>query len=91
MIARLVTTLVLFLLSLYAFSAGALDGGHVLNPSGIAFLILAGAVWFGWDAVRAALYRRTGRVEHPDHSARRNNHRRHEANAAAAPQQRRIG
>jgi hypothetical protein len=54
MIARLVTTLILFLLSLYAFSTGVLDGGHVLNPSGIAFLILAAAVWFGWDTVRAA-------------------------------------
>ncbi|HML09260.1 MAG TPA: hypothetical protein VK432_00265 [Stellaceae bacterium] len=54
MVARFVTTLILLLLALYAFADGVLDGGHVFNPSGIAFLILSGAVWFGWDAVRAA-------------------------------------
>jgi hypothetical protein len=54
MVARLVTTLILLLLALYAFAAGVLDGGHILNPSGIAFLVLSGATWFGWDAVRAA-------------------------------------
>lgn len=54
MIARLLTTLILFLLGLYAFFTGALGGGHILNPSGIAFLVLAAAAWFGWDAFRAA-------------------------------------
>lgn len=54
MVARLVSTLILFMLGVYAFWAGVLGGGHVFNPSGIAFLILGAAVWFGWDTVRAA-------------------------------------
>ena len=54
MIARMIVTLILLLLSLYAFCAGVLDGGHILNPSGIAFLVVAGLVWFGWDTICAA-------------------------------------
>ena len=54
MLARLVTTLILFLLALYAFWAGVLGGGHFLNPTGIAFLVLAAAAWFRWNDVRAA-------------------------------------
>ena len=53
MVARLVTTLIVFLLGLYAFWSDGLGGGHFLNPSGIAFLLLAVALWFGWDFIRA--------------------------------------
>jgi hypothetical protein len=53
-IARITITLIILLLAFYAFSAGVLDGGHILNPSGIAFVIVTGLVWFGWDTIRAA-------------------------------------
>jgi hypothetical protein len=54
MIARILTTLVIFLLALYAFWDDALGGGHLLNPSGIAFLLLTAFVWFAWETITAA-------------------------------------
>ena len=54
MIARILTTLVIFLLALYAFWIDALGGGHILNPSGIAFLLLTALVWFAWEPLTAA-------------------------------------
>jgi hypothetical protein len=39
------------LLAGYAFWDGALSGGHVLNPFGIMFLFLSGAVWLGWKRI----------------------------------------
>ena len=54
MIARILTTLVVLFLAVYAFWIGALGGGHVLNPSGIAFLVLTGFVWFAWGTITAA-------------------------------------
>ena len=54
MVARILVTTLTLLLAFYAFWADVLGGGHFLNPSGIAFLILAGFVWFGWETIRAA-------------------------------------
>jgi hypothetical protein len=47
MIIRVLITAVALLLAGYAFWDGALSGGHVLNPFGILFLFLSGAVWLG--------------------------------------------
>ena len=52
MIIRVLITTVALLLAGYAFWDGALSGGHVLNPFGILFLFLSGAVWFGWKPLR---------------------------------------
>jgi hypothetical protein len=52
MIIRVSITTVALLLAGYAFWDGALSGGHVLNPFGILFLFLSGAVWFGWKPLR---------------------------------------
>jgi hypothetical protein len=43
-----------FLLAIYAFWTDAFGGGHILNPSGIAFLFLTAAVWFAWEPITAA-------------------------------------
>jgi hypothetical protein len=51
MIIRVLITAVALLLAGYAFWDGALSGGHVLNPFGIMFLFLSGAVWFGWKSI----------------------------------------
>ena len=47
MIIRVLITAMALLLAGYAFWDGALSGGHVLNPFGIMFLFLSGAVWLG--------------------------------------------
>jgi hypothetical protein len=52
--ARIMITTIVFLLDLYAFWSDGLGGGHVPNPSGIAFLLLAAGTWFGWETIRAA-------------------------------------
>jgi hypothetical protein len=52
MIIRVLITTVALLLAGYAFWDGTLSGGHVLNPFGILFLFLSGAVWFGWKPLR---------------------------------------
>jgi hypothetical protein len=52
MIIRVLITAIALLLAGYAFWDGVLDGGHVLNPFGIMFLVLSGAVWFGWKPLR---------------------------------------
>src|ERR1700738_855166 len=52
MIIKALITTVALLLAGYAFWDGALSGGHVLNPFGILFLFLSGAVWFGWKPLR---------------------------------------
>jgi hypothetical protein len=54
MIIRVLITAVALLLAGYAFWDGVLDGGHVLNPFGILFLFLSGAVWLGWKPLREA-------------------------------------
>src|SRR5262249_31219470 len=46
-----ITAIALFLAG-YAFWDGVLSGGHVLNPFGIQFLFLSGAVWLGWERIR---------------------------------------
>jgi hypothetical protein len=52
MIIRVLITATALLLAGYAFWDGVLGGGHVLNPFGILFLFLSGAVWLGWNPVR---------------------------------------
>ena len=52
MIIRALITGMALLLAGYAFWDGALSGGHVLNPFGILFLFLSGAVWRGWKPIR---------------------------------------
>jgi hypothetical protein len=52
MIIRVLITAMALLLAGYAFWDGALSGGHVLNPFGIMFLFLSGAVWLGWKPIR---------------------------------------
>jgi hypothetical protein len=54
MIFRAVATAAAVLLAGYAFWDGALGGGHLLNPVGITFLGLSGALWFGWKPFRAS-------------------------------------
>ena len=54
MLARSIFTLVIFLMSANAFWIGALDGDHVFNPTGIAFLLLSAFVWLRWDAIANA-------------------------------------
>ena len=51
MIIRVLITAMALLLAGYAFWDGALSGGHVLNPFGIMFLFLSGAVWLGWKRI----------------------------------------
>ena len=52
MVIRLFATIVLTGLGIYAFWGDALGGGHVLNPFGILFLLLAALTWFGWEPIR---------------------------------------
>lgn len=52
MLIRVFATIVLAVLGIYAFWGGVLDGGHVLNPFGILFLLLAALTWFGWEPIR---------------------------------------
>jgi len=52
MIIRVITTSIGLLAAGYAFWDGTLDGGHILNPCGLLFLVLSGAVWFGWEPFR---------------------------------------
>ena len=54
MIGRSLATLIVFLLAVFAFWTDALGGGHILNPSGIAFLLLTALVWFAWEPITAA-------------------------------------
>jgi hypothetical protein len=52
MIMRISITVIALFLAAYAFWDGVLGGGHVLNPFGILFLFLSGAVWLGWERIR---------------------------------------
>jgi hypothetical protein len=52
MIIRVLITAMALLLAGYAFWDGTLSGGHVLNPFGIMFLFLSGAIWLGWKSLR---------------------------------------
>src|SRR5215470_9018291 len=51
MVIRVFTTIVLAVLGIYAFWGDVLGGGHVLNPFGILFLLLATLTWFGWGPI----------------------------------------
>ena len=52
MIPRILVTAAAALLGLYAFWGNILDAGHFLNPFGFMFLILAVAIWVGWEPLR---------------------------------------
>jgi hypothetical protein len=52
MIIRAIITAIALFLAGYGFWDGVLSGGHVLNPFGIIFLFLSGAVWLGWKPIR---------------------------------------
>src|SRR5262249_56214691 len=52
MITRVLATTIATVLGLYAFWADMLGAGHVLNPFGIMFLLLAGLIWFAWEPIR---------------------------------------
>ena len=51
MITRVLATFVVVALGIYAFWGDAMGQGHVLNPFGILFLLLAALVWFGWGPI----------------------------------------
>jgi hypothetical protein len=48
---RVITTVILLMLALYAFWGNALDAGAV-NPFGILFLFFAAMAWFKWAIIR---------------------------------------
>ena len=52
MITRVLATIVAVAFGIYAFWGDAMGQGHVLNPFGILFLLLAALVWFGWGPIR---------------------------------------
>lgn len=52
MVARVSATTAAAALGIYACWANILDAGHVLNPFGIMFLLLAALVWFAWEPIR---------------------------------------
>jgi hypothetical protein len=52
MVIRVFSTIVLAGLGIYAFWGDILGGGHVLNPFGIIFLLVAALTWFGWGPIR---------------------------------------
>jgi hypothetical protein len=54
MIARCVCTLVTLLLAFYAFWGNALGAGHIFNPFGLLFLLLAATIWFKWEMVKGS-------------------------------------
>ena len=52
MVARISATAAALLLAFNAFWGDALGAGHVLNPFGILFLLLAALIWFAWNPLR---------------------------------------
>ena len=52
MIIRAIATVVALAMGIYAFWGDAMGAGHVLNPFGILFLLLAGLIWFAWGPIR---------------------------------------
>jgi hypothetical protein len=52
MIIRVIATIASVALGVYAFWGDAMGAGHVLNPFGILFLLLAGLIWFAWEPIR---------------------------------------
>ena len=52
MVARVSATAAAAALGIYACWANIFDAGHVLNPFGIMFLLLAALVWFAWEPIR---------------------------------------
>src|SRR5262249_22572071 len=51
LITRVLATFVVVALGIYAFWDDAMGQGHVLNPFGILFLLLAALIWFGWGPI----------------------------------------
>ena len=54
MIRRIVATAVVLFLAFGAFWGNAMGAGHIANPFGILFLLLAAIVWFKWDLIHDA-------------------------------------
>ena len=52
MAIRIIATGVTVALGIYAFWGNAMGGGHILNPFGILFLLLACLMWFAWGPIR---------------------------------------
>ena len=52
MLARVLVTAIALLLALYGFWGDILGAGHILNPFGVLFLLLAALVWFAWEPIR---------------------------------------
>jgi hypothetical protein len=52
MVGRISTTVILFFIAVCAFWSDALGAGHLFNPFGILFLVLAALVWFAWRPIR---------------------------------------
>lgn len=54
MISRVLVTLIMLFLAVYAFWSGAFGEGHFFNPFGILFLGLTVFVWFKWRSICGA-------------------------------------
>ena len=54
MATRIFCTLLVLLLAAGAFFSEVLMPPGPLNPFGIAFLALAGVIWFGWEMIQDA-------------------------------------
>ncbi|HEY7540168.1 MAG TPA: hypothetical protein VIF11_08515 [Methylomirabilota bacterium] len=52
MVIRVIATMVVAALGIYAFWGDAMGSGRVFNPFGILFLLLAGLIWFAWGPIR---------------------------------------
>jgi hypothetical protein len=52
MIIRVIATIAAVALGVYAFWGDAMGAGHILNPFGILFLLLAGLICFAWEPIR---------------------------------------
>jgi hypothetical protein len=54
MISRILVTLLMLFLTVYAFWGNAFDEGHFFNPFGVLFLALTITIWFKWEIIRDA-------------------------------------
>ena len=52
MIARIASTVLTLLLAAGNFFSGVLLPAGPLNPFGVVFLAMSGALWFGWETIQ---------------------------------------
>ncbi len=79
MAARILVTLAALLLAVGGFFGAAPAPAGPLDPFGILFLVVSGAIWFGWDRVREAFHNRPDMmivrlgpmIEHPQDGTKR--------------------